>query len=452
MAADTEVNWKGPPPAGSKPDLRIWRVENNQGGKCPFGIRPWPVKDYGRFFDGDSYIVLKTFKKARSKKLCHDVFFWLGLESSIGTFRLTHIHYSLDYHKQTSNADEKGVAAYKTVELDDFLGGAAKQHRLVQGNESERFLRCFKAPPVIMHGGIASGFKKVKINANKTSAGGKDPILRKVRKRGRRYVVSVVDVAESSLNDSDVFILDCGNVLYQYNGPKSSGFEKNRAQQEVAKVSKKRHKTSGIVVKHVHVHEGDKSKFWKILGGSSSSKKDNDVSPPEPPLKMEVSSVKKSVAEDDELLRPEDDDEMLLRPDDDESGGGKMSVLHGDEFGGYPADVQIIRIISDKDGMPVFTKELEGTFGDFNMDVLKSDGMYVVDGAMKDGDTVWLWSGNDCDKSLKMEAMLMIESYLCKSAYPNCPVTMLKECDDDLPLDFQKIFDSMGDVHDNGVE
>ena len=394
----------------------------------------------------DSLMVIRTSYSRPSRKPdrrnCATTCFFGSAWSprSVRFVSLTCITHSII--TQTSNADEKGVAAYKTVELDDFLGGAAKQHRLVQGNESERFLRCFKAPPVIMHGGIASGFKKVKINANKTSAGGKDPILRKVRKRGRRYVVSVVDVAESSLNDSDVFILDCGNVLYQYNGPKSSGFEKNRAQQEVAKVSKKRHKTSGIVVKHVHVHEGDKSKFWKILGGSSS-KKDNDVSPPEPPLKMEVASVKKSIAEDD-------DDEMLLRPDDDEAGGGKMSVLHGDEFGGYTsADVQIIRIISDKDGMPVFTKELEGTFGDFNMDVLKSDGMYVVDGAMKDGDTVWLWSGNDCDKSLKMEAMLMIESYLCKSAYPNCPVTMLKECDDDLPLDFQKIFDSMGDAHDN---
>ena len=259
-------------------------------------------------------------------------------------------------------------------------------------------------------------------------------------------IVSVVDVAASSLNEHDVFILDVGNVLYQYNGPKSSGFEKNRAQQEVAKVSKKRHKTSGIVVKHVHVHQGDKSKFWKILGGASSSKT-NDASPPEPPLVMDVIKGKKST-DDDELV-PEDDDDMILRPDDDESGA-KMSVLHGDEFGGYTsADVQILRITSDKDGMPVFTKELEGTFGDFSMDVLKSDGMYVVDGAMKDGDTVWLWSGNDCDKTLKMEAMLMIESYLCKSQYPNCPVTMLKECDDDLPLDFQKIFDSMGDAHDN---
>jgi len=301
-----------------------------------------------------------------------------------------------------------------------------------------------------MHGGIASGFKKVKINAGKTSSGGKDPILRKIRKRGRRYVVSVVDVNSSSLNDHDVFILDCGNTLYQFNGVKSSGFEKNRAQQEVAKVSKKRHKTSGIVVKHVHVHRGDKSKFWSILGEGSNDEKETKTSPPEPPLKMDVIQAKKSTCEDE--LVPDDDDEMLLRPDDDSSGSGKMSVLHGDEFGGYTsADVQILRITSDKDGMPVFTKELEGTFGDFSIDALKSDGMYVVDGAMKDGDTVWLWSGKSCDKNLKTEAMLMIESYLSKSKYPNCPVTMLKECDDDLPLEFQKVFDSMGDAHDNSA-
>jgi hypothetical protein len=86
---------------GSKPGLEIWRIES-------LAAVPLPAKDFGTFYDGDSYLVLKTTETTGGKYV-YDLFFWLGSESS---------------------QDEQGAAAYKAVELDDLLGGAPVQVRL----------------------------------------------------------------------------------------------------------------------------------------------------------------------------------------------------------------------------------------------------------------------------------------------------------------------------------
>ena len=96
--------------------LEVWRIEALAAIK-------YPETDYGKFFSGDSYIVLKTNKKPNSSALSWDVHFWLG---------------------QSSSQDEQGAAALKTVALDDQLGGGPVQHREVQGHESALFTSYFK--------------------------------------------------------------------------------------------------------------------------------------------------------------------------------------------------------------------------------------------------------------------------------------------------------------------
>jgi len=187
-AAEGEPAWKT---ISKEPGIQVWRVEK-------FQIKEWPKQQYGHFYDGDSYIVLHTYKK--EDKILYDVHFWLG---------------------QFTTQDEAGTAAYKTVELDDYLGGLPVQYREVQGFESEKFLSLFPKV-VIQNGGIDSGFRHVEAEKYRHR-------LLHIKGTIKQTVIREVPLIHESLNSGDVFILDQGLDIYQFQGKGSSGGEKSKA-------------------------------------------------------------------------------------------------------------------------------------------------------------------------------------------------------------------------------
>ncbi|KAJ4983725.1 Severin [Stagonosporopsis vannaccii] len=201
---------------GSQAGLFIWRIED-------FEVVPWPREKYGSFHEGDSYIALHTeeVKGDSDSHLIHDIFFWLG---------------------RTTTQDEAGTAAYKTVELDEFLHGAATQHRELQSSPSDAFSALFPRMK-ILRGGVRSGFNHVEINEEAQHT---DTLLRvsnHPRSSAMRDAVLVheVEPAWQSLDEGDVFILDKDDKIFIWQGRTCSPMEKLKAAQVVNDLTLAKH-------------------------------------------------------------------------------------------------------------------------------------------------------------------------------------------------------------------
>ncbi|XP_038879573.1 villin-4-like isoform X1 [Benincasa hispida] len=219
--------------AGQKAGLEVWRIEN---------FRPVlvPKSSHGKFFMGDSYIVLKT-SSLKSGALRHDIHYWLGKDTT---------------------QDEAGTAAIKTVELDAALGGRAVQYREVQGHETEKFLSYFKPCIIPQEGGVSSGFKHAEAEEHKTTL---------YVCKGKRVVhVKEVPFARSSLNHDDIFILDTKSKIFQFNGSNSSIQERAKALEVVQYIKDTYHDGKCEVAA---IEDGklmadvETGEFWGLFGG-----------------------------------------------------------------------------------------------------------------------------------------------------------------------------------------
>lgn len=201
-SAETEKAWQH---AGENVGLQIWRI-------VKFKVTDWPEEDYGKFYDGDSYIILNTYKEKESDELLYDVHFWIG---------------------KSSSQDEYGTAAYKTVELDTFLNDKPVQHREVMKHESALFRGYFDTIQT-MRGGADSGFRTVGPKEYK-------PRLLKFNDEGRNKVkMTQVAYVKESITPDNVYIIDNGLTIYQVNGSQSDKDERFKASQYVTHLKSER--------------------------------------------------------------------------------------------------------------------------------------------------------------------------------------------------------------------
>jgi len=189
----------------------------------------------GNFYAGDSYIVSYTYKK--NGKDMYMLYYWLGSQSS---------------------QDEKGAAALCTTKMDDDLGGAATQVRVVMGKEPSHFVRCFHGKMIIHSGGKASGFRN---RADSDSYDKDGTALFHIRGTDEKNTraVQVAEVA-ASLNSGDTFVLQTPGVCYAWKGKGANDAEFKIAQgvQQILLGGRK----------EADVNEGEEpDEFWAAIGG-----------------------------------------------------------------------------------------------------------------------------------------------------------------------------------------
>lgn len=269
-SAESEPAWQG---AGQEVGLKIWRI-------VKFEVTDWEQDQYGEFYNGDSYIILNTYKEPEGDELKYDVHFWIGKYSS---------------------QDEYGTAAYKTVELDTFLDDKPIQHREVQGHESKLFKSYFDSL-TLLKGGADTGFKRVLPEAYQ-------PRLFHVKKGDNRKITCTeVSLKRGNLTSDDVFIIDNGLNIYQWNGSKCSPDEKFKAAGEVDKLEGKRPGCKTHVVEERS--SSDNHPALKVLGPGKSKDKEEDPEPKKIMFRIKDGEDMEEVASGDDISKD------LLQSDD----------------------------------------------------------------------------------------------------------------------------------------
>lgn len=148
------------------------------------------------------------------------------------------------------------------MELDEFLQGAATQHREIQQAPSDDFLALFPTIKVLS-GGVKSGFKHVDQDEKPAEI----TTLLRIFKQGRTTLVHEVEPTWQSLDEDDVFVLDKGDKIWVWQGNKCSPMEKAKAAQVVNELTLAKH----IDVEVIAQAEARSRVIVDLLGGQDNA-------------------------------------------------------------------------------------------------------------------------------------------------------------------------------------
>lgn len=218
---------------GQLPGLTIWEIEN---------FLPNRIEDvaHGKFYEGDCYIVLKTYVDDHGQ-LGWEIYFWIGNATTL---------------------DKKACAAIHAVNLRNYLGARCRTIREEQGDESDEFHALFDTELCYIEGGRTStGFFTVEDVHHITR-------LYRVHAKGASLHLEPVNVDVEELDPRFVFLLDNNLQIFIWYGKQSKNTLKSRARFVAEKINKNERKGRSELFTEF---QGSESKdFLKAIGYDES--------------------------------------------------------------------------------------------------------------------------------------------------------------------------------------
>ncbi|XP_057311886.1 protein flightless-1 homolog [Hydractinia symbiolongicarpus] len=215
---------------GTDEGLTVWVIEN---------FLPTPMEEglFGKFYDGDCYIILKT-EYDETDQLFHKIYYWIG---------------------QHCTLDKKACAAIHAVNLRNLLGAEGRTMREEQSDESDEFLELFDTGVSYIEGGNSSGFYSVEETVYTT---------RLYRLYGGHGIkVEPVELTWESLDPNYVFVCDAGLKVYVWSGSKAKLMFRTKGRLFADKIMKMERKNKGEIVQIFEDEIEEFMGFWDLLGG-----------------------------------------------------------------------------------------------------------------------------------------------------------------------------------------